>query len=115
VKFMLMLTEDDRLQERPVRETERILEQHRRVGQELRAQGKWVSGTRLRPAAEAATIRRTNDRWVVTDGPFAETKEAIGGCYVIECDSTEEAIEWAKKLPVFEYGAVEVRRVWETP
>jgi hypothetical protein len=112
---MLMLADDVRVRDRPEPEMERILEQHRRVGQELRAKGKWVSATRLRPAAEAATVRRTDDGWVVSDGPFAETKEAIGGYYVIECDSREEAIEWAKKLPVFEYGAVEVRRLWETP
>ena len=114
MKFLLILSEDPRAGTRPAAETERMLERHRSVGQELRARGRWVGAVRLRPASEAATIRKEGGEWVVRDGPFTETKEAIGGYYLIECGSREEAIEWARKLPVFEYGAVEVRPVWET-
>jgi hypothetical protein len=48
----------------------------------------------------------------VMDGPFAETKEALGGFYLIECDTREQAVEWAKQIPLFEGGFVEVRPIW---
>jgi hypothetical protein len=113
MQFILMLTEDPRAGTRPRAETDRLLEAHRALAKELRRRGKWVGASRLRPASEASTIARKEGEWVVRDGPFAGTKEAVGGYYVIDCDSKEEAIEWAKKLPVFEYGRVEVRPLWD--
>jgi hypothetical protein len=87
-----------------------------KVVHELEAEGKLVDSRRLRPSVEAATVRLRNGKPVATDGPFCETKEVIGGYCVIECDSRDEAIEWAKKMPHFghlRYSGIEIRAIWE--
>ena len=71
-----------------------------------------ASADRLRPETDASRVRIKAGHHQVMDGPFAETKEALGGFYLIECDSREEAVEWAKKIPLGEGGFVDVRPVW---
>lgn len=112
MRFILMISEDVEFSARSAADRGRIFEQHRRLGEELRAQGRWGDSGRLRPSAEAVTVRSTHGQWLVTDGPFAETKDVLGGYYVIECETRAEAIEWAKKIPAFDYGAVEVRALF---
>jgi hypothetical protein len=70
-------------------------------------------GDRLRPVSDATTVRVRNDELLISDGPFAETKEQIGGFDVIECADLDEAIEVASKHPVARFGAVEVRPFWQ--
>jgi hypothetical protein len=66
-----------------------------------------------RSQADARTVRRSEDgEFVITDGPFAETKEALGGIYVIEAESMDEALEWARRSR-FMVGSNEVRPIWE--
>jgi hypothetical protein len=89
-----------------------LIQAHARFGEELRTAGKLVEAHRLRPDGDASRVRVKAGHHQVTDGPFAETKEALGGFYLIECDSKQEAIEWAKKLPVRDGGFVEVRPIW---
>ena len=89
-----------------------LLQAHVRYGEALRAAGKLVEGNRLRPDADASRIRVKAGHHLVTDGPFAETKETVGGFYLIDCDSKQEAIEWAKKVPMREGNFVEVRPIW---
>jgi hypothetical protein len=110
MKFLMMLTdiagEWDRV---PAAEQARIMEGHGVVGRELRAQQKFVGSYRLRPPDEAKTVRLLpGGGRAVTDGPFAETREVMGGCYVIDADSMEEALAWAKRIPLA-YGSIEVR------
>jgi len=114
MRFLLMLTdiagEWDRV---PAAEQARILEGHGIIGQELRAKGKFVGSHRLRPPGEAKTVRvAPGGGRIVSDGPFAETREVMGGFYVIDSDSMEEALEWAKRIPL-RHGAIEVRQIWE--
>jgi hypothetical protein len=66
-------------------------------------------GEALQPTQTATTVRVRNDETLTTDGPFAETKEQLGGFYLIEADSLDEAIEWAAKIPGARHGSVEVR------
>lgn len=80
---------------------------------ELEQSGRFQDGQRLRPVAEATTVRVRNGDTMITDGPFAETKEQIGGFYLIEAESLDEAQEWARKIPTASYGSIEVRPVWE--
>ena len=68
-------------------------------------------GHELDSIATATTVRVRNDETFVTDGPFAELKEALGGYYVFECDSIEEACMWAAKIPAARHGAIEVRPI----
>lgn len=110
MKFMLLMMTDEQAEKAlPSGEIDKIVAQHMGVRHELCAAGKLVWSNRLRFSNEATTIRVQGGKHVVTDGPFAESKEALGGFYLIEADSKEEAIEWAKKLPLRDVGAIEVR------
>src|SRR5688572_25347092 len=71
-----------------------------------------VAGNELDGTATATTVRVRGDETLVTDGPFAELKEALGGYYVFECDSIDEACTWAAKIPAARHGAVEVRPLY---
>jgi hypothetical protein len=75
--------------------------------------GAFVAGDGLQPSATATTLRIENGERVLTDGPFAETKEQVGGFYTIECKDLDEAIEWAAKMPTAEGFLTEIRPVME--
>jgi hypothetical protein len=76
---------------------------------ELRARNQWLIGDQLAPPRRARTVRVREGRKHVTDGPFTETKEAVGGFDLIEADSLDEAVEIASRHPVAAVGAIEVR------
>ncbi|MDE3024601.1 MAG: transcription initiation protein [Acidobacteriota bacterium] len=76
---------------------------------DLQARGAWITGDQLAPARRARSVRVRDGRTLVTDGPFAETKEAVGGFDLIEAGSLEEAVEIAAGHPVAAFGAIEVR------
>jgi hypothetical protein len=81
---------------------------------DLQARSIWLTGDRLAPPRRARTVRVREGKKLVTDGPFAETKEIVGGFDIIECDSLEEAVEIAAAHPVAEVGTIEVRPFWGT-
>lgn len=80
--------------------------------EEMDGRGVRLFGDRIRPVADATTVRIRGGEVLVTDGPFAETKEQIGGFDVIECADLDEAIEVASKHPVAKYGSIDVRPFW---
>ncbi len=71
-----------------------------------------ISGDRLRPPSDATTLRMRDDEVLLTDGPFAETKEQMAGYDLIECADLDEAIEVASKHPMARLGSIEIRPVW---
>ena len=71
-----------------------------------------VAGERLMPSSQGRRVTARAGKPVVTDSPFAEAKEVLGGYYVIECASLDEAVEWAGRCPSARHGTVEVRPVW---
>jgi hypothetical protein len=75
------------------------------------ASGVILAGEGLEPTSSATTVRVRDGERLLTDGPFAETKEQLGGFYLLECGSLDEAIEWAAKIPGAASGSVEVRPV----
>ncbi len=77
----------------------------------LRERGAYVDGAPLQPTSTATTVRLRDGEQLVTDGPFAETKEQLGGYYIVEADSIDEAIEHAAKIPSARSGSIEVRPV----
>ena len=114
MRYMLLICSDEKVEVAvPKAEMEAIVQGHMRFAQELRDSGKMVIGERLRPDADASRIRVKAGQRQVMDGPFAETKEALGGFYLIECASKQEALEWAKKIPLREDSYVDVRPVWQ--
>ena len=71
----------------------------------------YVDGNALKPTATATTIRVRDGKTLTTDGPFAETKEQLGGYYLLDCKDLDEAIEHAAKIPGAAYGSVEIRPI----
>ena len=113
MRYMLLICSDDKnAPPAPRAEMEAIIQGHRRFSDELEATGKMVVGERLRPDGDASRIRLKAGQRQVTDGPFTETKEVLGGFYLIDCDTKTEAVEWAKKIPLREGGYVEERPIW---
>ncbi|WP_037307752.1 YciI family protein [Amycolatopsis orientalis] len=83
--------------------------------EEMTARGVRLSGNRLRSTATATTVRRRDGELLVSDGPFAETKEQILGYDLIECADLDEAIEVASKHPVTKVATIEIRPIWPAP
>ena len=79
---------------------------------DLQARGVWLTGDQLAPPRRARSVRVRDGKAMVTDGPFTETKEAVGGFDIIECGSLEEAVEIAAGHPVAQIGTIEVRPLW---
>jgi hypothetical protein len=79
--------------------------------QEMEQKGVLVAGDGLYPTPTATTVRVRDGERNVTDGPFAETKEQLGGFYVLDVKDLDEAIEWAAKIPTAQFGSVEIRPV----
>jgi hypothetical protein len=82
-------------------------------GDEMGARGVLRGGERLYPTSDATTVRVSNGEVLTADGPFAETKEQIGGYYVVECKDLDEAIEVASKIPGAQTGTIEIRPIWD--
>jgi hypothetical protein len=88
-----------------------IFEQHMALGRALEEAGVLRRGAGLAGSERSQVLRRRGGRVVTTDGPFAETKEQLGGFYVLECADEAEALRWAEQMPVGPGWAVEVRPV----
>jgi hypothetical protein len=82
---------------------------------DIKRRGLFQAGEALTPTSTATTVRVVDGETVATDGPFAETKEALGGFYLIEARDLDEAIEVAARIPAARFVCVEVRPIWEQP
>jgi hypothetical protein len=82
--------------------------------QMLRDRGAYLGGEALQPNPTATTLRQKDGQTITTDGPFAETKEGLGGFYLIEAADLDEALALAAQCPGIRVGAIEVRPIWET-
>ena len=81
------------------------------AGKKYAEDGVMLAGEALQPVETATSIRIRNGKAELMDGPFAETKEQLGGFYLFECDTLDDAIKYAKMIPTAEYGTVEVRPI----
>ena len=86
-----------------------------KLSEDARAAGVLVDGAPLVPVSAATTVRVRDGQTLVSDGPYAEVKEALGGYYLFECDSFDDALAWAARVPAATTGAVEVRPVHVEP
>jgi hypothetical protein len=93
-------------------EREAVYERYRAFAEEARDAGVMLGGEELASTRDATTVRVRGDETLVTDGPYAEVKEALGGYFLFECASMDEAIEYAARIPGAETGAVEVRPLY---
>ncbi len=92
-------------------EFEPMMAGYQKFGEETGAAGVYVAGEPLAPTSAATSIQVRDGEVITTDGPFAETKEQLGGFYILECETLDEAIQWAAKIPHASSGTVEVRPV----
>ena len=89
------------------------MEQYNAFTDHLRARGVMKGGEALDSVATATTVRVVDGRTITTDGPFAETKETLGGFYLVEAADLDEAIAYAAMIPGAKHGCIEVRPVWD--
>ncbi|HEY8316894.1 MAG TPA: YciI family protein [Gaiellaceae bacterium] len=110
MQYALLIYGEERVWEgRSQAEESAVMEEYGRLGDALRGQSKLIRGEELQPVATATTVQVRGGDAVVTDGPFADTKEVLGGFFLIEADSLDEAIEWAGRIPDAKVGTIEVR------
>jgi hypothetical protein len=112
MRYLLLICSDKNQPAPSPAQMEAMVQGHGRFAQELHTAGKMVHGERLRPDADGSRVRFKAGQRQIMDGPFTETKEALGGFYLIECDTKQEALEWAKKVPLGEGGFIDVLPVW---
>ncbi len=84
-----------------------------RLAQDISANGQYLDASPLHPVSTATTVRVRNDKRIVTDGPFAETREQLGGYYLIDAKNLDEAIGIAGQIPGARFGSIEIRPVME--
>ena len=110
VKYILLIYGDEReWQDLSQQEMAAVYEAHSAYGAALQEAGVMRGGAELKPTSTATTVRFGNGAPRTLDGPFAETKEQLGGYYIIEVDNLEQAIHWAERMPAMDSGSVEIR------
>lgn len=116
MKYALLLYSDPSLQpEFGTPEMDAEMKQWFKFTEDLMAAGRHLGGEALVGVGSATTVRVRDGKTITTDGPFAETKETLGGFYLLEAESLDEAVEWAERIPLVPYGSVEVRPLMEIP
>ena len=112
MKYLCLIYENEKnFETMPPAESESIMNEYFTFTEDIRKNGKYVAGEALHPTATATTVRVRNGKVSTTDGPFAETKEQLGGFYLIETKDLNDAIQVASRIPSARYGSIEVRPV----
>lgn len=116
VKYMALIYADESAWETfSEEERQAAYAQYGAFGEEARAAGVFAGANELGSTRDATTVRVRDGETLVTDGPYAEVKEALGGYYLLECSSMDEALDWAARIPGAEHGSVEVRQLYVDP
>ena len=112
MQFMLLIYSDESAwTTMPEEQRNAVMGEYFAYTEEVRNAGKYIAGDALQPISTAKSVRVRENDVKTTDGPFAETKEQLGGYYLVDVDSEDEAIEWARKIPSARFGTIEVRPV----
>src|SRR5690242_18655811 len=114
MRYLLLIYEADRATPTPDEQMENR-QRYAAFTKDTRERGLFKAGEALEPTNTATTVRIRDGKAVVTDGPFAETKEFLGGFYLLDCRDLDEAIDLAKRIPAAETGSIEIRPIWELP
>ena len=115
MRYLLLIYQEEPTEAVPDDVSRSVMSEYAAVTQEIRERGLWQAGEALEPTSTATTVRVRNGHTLTTDGPFAETKEALGGFYLIDARDLDEAIEIAAKIPAAREGSMEIRPIWELP
>lgn len=115
MKYLCLICAETVMEQMPESDAEKHFEEYRVFTDEIRNSGHFIGCNRLLPPAAATTVRVRNGKVSVTDGPYAETKEQLGGYYLIEARDLDDAIDVASKIPGAWIGCVELRPIAEDP
>lgn len=113
MKYLCLICAETVMEQMPEADAEKRYRDYYEFTEAIKKSGHFIGANRLKPAADATTIRVRNGKVSVTDGPFAETREQFGGYYVIEAHDLNEAIQIAAKIPGARSGCVELRPIAE--
>ena len=114
MNYLLLIYEDEKaLHDRDDETRERVFGEYREFTQSVRDGGHYVAADALQPTTTATSVRVRDGKTITTDGPFAETKEQLGGFYLVQAKDLDEAISMAARIPSARYGTIEVRPIWE--
>lgn len=112
MKYALLIYSSEEAGPRPdTPESKQLMEDYYAYTAAITQEGINVGGEALTPSATATTVRVRDGEVLTTDGPFAETKEQLGGLYLVECDDLDQALAAAARIPTAKYGSIEVRPV----
>jgi len=112
MQYMLLIYTDEAAAAMPKADVNKMLPAYEAYTKALQGAGALLAGDRLRPTDSASTVRVREGRTQVLDGPYAETKEQLGGYYIVEAKDLDAALDWAARCPGAASGAVEVRPLW---
>jgi hypothetical protein len=112
MKFLLMIHRDEQLLTNVDVNSNQVSPEYAAYREAMVKAGVGVSGERLRPASTAVSVRMKDGRTEVLEGPYAETREQLGGFYIIDVADVDEAVKWAARCPAAQIGTVEVRAIW---
>jgi len=112
MRYLCLIYENEKSWETiPAAESEAIMNEYFQFTDDIRKNGKYIAGEALQPTASSTTVRVRNGKVSTTDGPFAETKEQLGGFYLIEATDLNDAIQVASRIPSARLGSIEIRPV----
>jgi hypothetical protein len=113
MQYLLLIYDNEKeFQAQPKAELDKMMGEYNALTPELQKSGHLVGGNRLQSIATATTVRIRNGKTQITDGPFAETREQLGGYYLIEANDLDEATKIAARIPSARHGSIEVRPIW---
>ena len=114
MRYMLLIWENEAISAaRTEAEQAAVFDEYRTFTADIRDKKVFRAGDPLLPSETASTVRVREGETVTTDGPFAETREQLGGYYIVECDTLEEACRYAARIPTARDGAIEVRPIMD--
>ena len=115
MKYMLLIYDDERAWAKLSEEQQQaIYKEYRQFGEQIKASGQYVTGSQLHPTSAASSVRVRDGKRLVTDGPFAETREQLGGYYLVNAANLDEALALAARIPSARVGTIEVRPLVES-
>jgi hypothetical protein len=114
MRYLLMIcTDESSTAAMSPEEGQAVMAEYGAFAEEMAARGVLQGGERLQPTTDATSIQVRGGKVLTVDGPFAETKEQVGGYFVVDCRDLDEAIEVAAKIPGARLGTIEVRPIWD--
>ncbi|HEY4176651.1 MAG TPA: YciI family protein [Kofleriaceae bacterium] len=116
MQYLLMIYDDEKvLGSKTPEDRAKVSAEYLKYTQEIKASGHFLGGDALQGSHTATTVRVRDGKQTTTDGPFAETREVLGGYYLVEAANLDEAIKLAARIPSSRWGSIEVRPIWAIP